>query len=64
MVATRTSEYVNDEIRRFVELRGVDNVIPILLAGIPNNEATREQEVEKAFPDSLCEVMQMPLATS
>lgn len=34
----------------------------MLVAGVPNNEATAEQSAQMAFPDALCEVMKMPLA--
>jgi hypothetical protein len=60
----RNSSYVNDEIQRFVRTRGAENIIPILLSGIPNNEARSGQEYEKAFPDSLLEAMDMPLAVN
>ena len=60
----RRSPYVNDEIRRFVRLNGPKNIIPVLLAGVPNNEAQSGQEEDMAFPEALCEVMQMPLATN
>ncbi|NIX58042.1 MAG: TIR domain-containing protein, partial [candidate division Zixibacteria bacterium] len=60
----RHSKSVNDEIRRFVKLHGAENIIPILLAGIPNNETYPGQSAQKAFPEALCEVMKMPLATS
>jgi len=59
---SRNSWYVNDEIRRFAKTTGTENIVPILLSGIPNNEARSGQEVEMAFPDALCEVMAMPLA--
>ncbi len=59
----RESLYVNDEIRRFVSARGADNIIPVLLEGIPNNEAQPEQEDEMAFPEALVDVMELPLAT-
>lgn len=36
----------------------------MLCAGIPNNEATDGREAEKAFPDALCELMEMPLAVN
>jgi hypothetical protein len=62
--SARKSENVNYEIRRFSELNRPENIIPILLSGIPNNAATPEQETEKAFPEALCEVMKMPLATN
>jgi len=59
----RDSKYVNEEVRSFARLHGSSaNIIPILLSGIPNNEASPEQHAEKAFPEALCEVMQMPLA--
>jgi WD40 repeat protein len=56
------SEYVNDEIRQFARLKGVSGIIPILFAGIPNNEARPGQEAERAFPLALCDLMAMPLA--
>ncbi len=49
----RQSQYVNDEIRLFAKERGSENIIPVLVSGIPNNEAKPEQEGEKAFPDNL-----------
>jgi hypothetical protein len=55
---------VNEEIRQFASMKGADNIIPLLISGIPNNEAKGEQAAEMAFPDALCEVMEMPLATS
>lgn len=54
--------YVDDEIRRFAKTKGAKNIIPILVSGIPNNEAKPGQEAEMAFPEALCEVMAMPLA--
>ena len=61
----RKSDFVNDEIQAFAKIHGANDIIPILLLGIPNNEAKKpEQEDSKAFPEALCEVMQMPLATS
>lgn len=61
---SRQSTYVNGEIRQFAALRGPENIIPVLLSGIPNNEARPGQEDEKAFPEALMEVMEMPLAAS
>jgi len=60
----RASDYVNDEIRRFAKLRGTDHIIPVLLRGIPNNEARANQEKEMAFPQALCDLMGMPLAVN
>jgi WD40 repeat protein len=60
--AARGSQFVNDEIRRFASAKGPERIIALLVAGIPNNEATPEQSALIAFPDALCEVMEMPLA--
>ncbi len=65
--AARASQYVDDEIRRFVAVRRkVDeapSVVPLLINGIPNNEATVPADDEnKAFPEALYEVAEMPLA--
>lgn len=57
----RRSPYVNDEIRRFVQTRGAQDVVPVLVGGIPNNEALPEQSDTMAFPEALCEAMRMPL---
>lgn len=60
----RQSKFVNDEIRRFTKERGAEHIIPVLIAGLPNNEAKPDQEEEKAFPEALCEIQEMPLAAS
>jgi WD40 repeat protein len=60
--AARASAYVDEEIRLFVEAVGAAHVIPVLLSGIPSNEVKPGQEAELAFPQALCEVMEMPLA--
>ncbi|MCP4306231.1 MAG: TIR domain-containing protein [bacterium] len=62
--AARRSQYVDDEIRRFAELHGHENVIPVLLSGMPNNETSPGQEERAAFPNALVETMAMPLASS
>lgn len=61
----RRSEFVNDEIRRFVQSRGgaAKDFIPIMIGGLPNNEAeTGGQEGQKAFPEELSKAVEMPLA--
>ena len=61
----RASSFVNEEIRLFAELRGAENIIPVLRSGIPNNEASsHEHENLKAFPQRLTDIMPMPLAAS
>jgi hypothetical protein len=60
--AARASRYVDDEVRRFVRLRASDAVVPVLLAGLANNEAAPAQAAEMAFPPALADAMQMPLA--
>jgi WD40 repeat protein len=61
----RASAYVNDEIKRFLANpeRTAADVVPVLYAGVPNNEACGpEDEARKALPDLLYEIMEMPLA--
>lgn len=60
----RASTYVNDEIERFARLRGPEHIIPLLVSGVPNNEAKPGQEGQMAFPEALCAVMAMPLAAN
>ena len=60
--AARASRYADEEVRLFAELRGTDSIIPVLLSGIPNNEAGAGDEATLAFPESLCRVMPVPLA--
>src|SRR5215472_16652859 len=60
--AARSSQFVNDEIHRFAGANGPEHIIALLVAGIPNNEATPEQSAQMAFPDALVTVMKMPLA--
>jgi len=56
------SRYVDDEIRTFVRSHGAQHVIPLLLAGVPNNEAAAGQDDDLAFPPALCEALGTPLA--
>ena len=58
----RASRYVDDEVRRFAELRGAAHIIPLLVGGLPNNETAPGQEDQAAFPAGLCETLEMPLA--
>ena len=60
--AARGSQYVNDEIRRFARMKGAEHIIPLMVAGLPNNEAGPAQADQMAFPEALCELMAMPLA--
>jgi len=61
---SRNSTYVNEEVQQFTAMKGAQNIIPVLLSGIPNNEARPGQEYEMAFPDALTAAMEMPLAVS
>jgi WD40 repeat protein len=56
------SLYVNDEVERFIRLRGAENLVPVLLDGIPNNETKPGDESQAAFPPAMCEAIDMPLA--
>ena len=61
---SRKSKYVNEEIEQFSLSNDPEDIIPILLKGIPNNEARPGQEEEMAFPEALYKVMKMPLAVN
>jgi WD40 repeat protein len=58
----RRSSYVGDEIQRFAAARRAADIVPVLLAGIPNNEARPGHEDQRAFPDALAAALEMPLA--
>jgi WD40 repeat protein len=58
----RASRYVNEEIRLFASVRGSAQIVPVLISGLPNNEAGPDQSSLLAFPDALLEQMRMPLA--
>ena len=57
----RKSKYVADEIGKFISARGVQNIIPVIVRGKPNNETADEEEM--AFPEQLVE-NRMPLAAN
>ncbi len=60
--AARASTYVGMEIARFAELRDADNIVPVLVAGVPNNDPGTDP-AEWAFPDALGEALGgLPLA--
>jgi hypothetical protein len=54
--AARRSRYVSTEINRFAQLRDAEKIIPVLIAGGPNNDPTVDA-AEWAFPDALSEVL-------
>jgi len=58
----RQSDYVNDEIQRFAKIKGPDDIIPVIIDGIPNNEVKTGQESNMAFPEALSDLMEVPLA--
>ncbi len=60
----RKSQFVNDEIKEFIDIRGTDHIIPVLFSGVPNNEAKTGQEDEMSFPEELCKAIEMPLAVN
>lgn len=60
--AAAKSPYVNDEVKRFLAAHTSDDIIAVLLDGLPNNEAKQDQADQCAFPPALCETLAMPLA--
>ena len=60
--AARASTYVGLEINRFAQLRDPDRIVPVLVAGVPNNERDSDPD-EWAFPDALADTLgDAPLA--
>ncbi|MDF0673366.1 MAG: DUF1566 domain-containing protein [Nitrospira sp.] len=57
--AARRSEFVCDEIRRFLGTHSINDIVPVIASGWPNNEAPSDDL--KAFPDLLGD---MPLAAN
>lgn len=57
-----SSRYVEDEVRRFINRRGADHVIPVLLSGTPNNEIEAADADQAAFPQVLVDSLALPLA--
>src|SRR5713226_8293134 len=56
-------KFVDDEIRRFAESHTSADIVPVLIAGLPNDEATPATEAEIAFPPALYEILKLPLAS-
>jgi hypothetical protein len=61
--AARQSKNIDDEITWFIQLVGAEKIVPILLAGVPNNEAEPEQAAEMAYPEELGQVLKIPLGS-
>ena len=60
--AARGSTYVGLEINRFAQLRDASKIVPVLIAGVPNNERDSDP-AEWAFPDALADTLgDAPLA--
>ena len=60
--SSRSSPYVGGEIAKFATLRGKENIVPVLFAGIPNNEPSATDE-QRAFHDELVSRLPVPLAS-
>jgi WD40 repeat protein len=60
--ASRQSPYVDGEIALFAEARGAEHIVPVLVGGVPNNEAGAGDDDARAFPDRLVSLLPVPLA--
>lgn len=60
--SAKASPFVNEEIKIFANEYGVERIVPVLIDGIPNNEAALVNYEYSAFPDELMARMEMPLA--
>ena len=54
--AARASTYVGLEIYRFAQLRDASKIVPVLVAGVPNNERDSDP-AQWAFPDALADTL-------
>jgi TIR domain len=58
----RASPYVGQEISQFAQRRDPSKIVPVLIAGVPNNERDSDP-VDWAFPDALADALgDVPLA--
>src|SRR5262245_3718236 len=58
------SKFVDDEVHRFSQSHNPGDIIPVLIAGLPNHEAaTPETQAAMAFPPALYKVLRLPLAS-
>lgn len=61
--SAKKSKYVGEEIELFASKKSADNIITLLVEGIPTNEINNGNQDQDAFPEVLWEVQKMPLAT-
>jgi WD40 repeat protein len=60
--AGRRSKVVNEKIQRFAEHHGAENIIPIIIEGLPNDLLKEKNDAEKAYPEALCQAINKPNA--
>ncbi|MBS1808152.1 MAG: TIR domain-containing protein [Acidobacteria bacterium] len=59
--AAYKSQYVNDEVRDFIRMKGARNVFVILLKGVRKNEMQQGEESLLAISELLWDVLPMPM---
>jgi WD40 repeat protein len=60
--SARGSRFVDPEIRTFLKDGASNEIISLIIDGLPNNEADGPADPRNAFPAALCEAQGMPLA--
>ena len=60
--AARKDPHLNRQILRFVEMHGKENVVPLLISGVPNHVVRQQQSQEAAFPEALYRIAENPTA--
>lgn len=60
--SARGSRFVDPEIRTFLKDGTSNEIISLIIDGLPNNEADGPADPRNAFPAALCEAQGMPLA--
>jgi len=58
----RVSRWVNEEIEDFFEMRGIENIVPVIISGLTINEVGDPLHESQAFPPSITRKIKMPLA--
>lgn len=60
--AARRDPHLNRQILRFAEMHGGGNIVPLLIAGVPNHLAGQQQSQAAAFPEALYRIAENPSA--
>lgn len=60
--AAQRDPHLNRQVLRFAEMHGAGNVVPLLIAGVPNHLVGQQKSREAAFPEALYRISGNPAA--